>query len=153
MHVIAAKAVALKEALSDSFVNYQKDVVANAAAMADVFRENGVEMVSGGTDNHLILLDLTNLNITGKDAEALLGKAELTVNKNAIPFETRSPFVTSGVRIGTPAITSRGIKPEQARIIARIVTDILKNPDNESILAEGRLQVAELCKEFPLYSQ
>ena len=153
MHVIAAKAVAFKEALSESFVNYQKDVVANAAAMASVFTENGVEMVSGGTDNHLILLDLTNLNITGKDAEALLGKAELTVNKNSIPFETRSPFVTSGIRIGTPAITSRGIKPEQAGIIAQVVTDILKNPSNDSVLAASKIQVAKLCEEFPLYKQ
>ncbi len=153
MHVIAAKAVAFKEALSESFVDYQKDVVANAAAMASVFTENGVEMVSGGTDNHLILLNLTNLNITGKDAEALLGKAELTVNKNSIPFETRSPFVTSGIRIGTPAITSRGIKPEQASIIAQVVTDILKNPNNDSVLAAGKIQVTELCEEFPLYKQ
>jgi len=152
MHVIAAKAVALKEALSESFVNYQKDVVANAAAMASVFTENGVEMVSGGTDNHLILLDLTNLNVTGKDAEALLGKAKLTVNKNAIPFETRSPFVTSGIRIGTPAITSRGIKPEQARIVAQVITDLLKDPHNESLRAACKNLVATLCGEFPLYN-
>lgn len=151
MHVIAAKAVALQEALSESFVNYQRDVVANAAAMASVFTENGVEMVSGGTDNHLILLDLTNLNITGKDAEALLGKAELTVNKNSIPFETRSPFVTSGIRIGSPAITSRGIKPEQACMIAQVITDILKNPNDEHVMVAGKAEVAKLCREFPLY--
>ncbi len=151
MHVIAAKAVALKEAQSDSFVDYQKGVVANAAAMAKVFMKNGVDMVSGGTDNHLILLDLTNLGITGKDAEALLGKAEITVNKNSIPFESRSPFITSGIRLGTPAITSRGIKPEQASIIAQIITDILKNPDDQSVLAASSSKVAKLCSNFPLY--
>lgn len=153
MHVIAAKAVALKEALSDGFIHYQKDVVANAAAMASCFQDNNVDMVSGGTDNHLILLDLTSLNITGKEAEALLGKAEITVNKNAIPFETRSPFVTSGIRIGTPAITSRGIKPEQAVMIAQIITDILKKPDDDSVIAAGKAQVSRICSEFPLYRE
>ncbi len=152
MHVIAAKAVAFKEALSDSFTDYQKNVVANAAAMAEAFNENGVNMVSGGTDNHLILLDLTELNITGKDAEHLLEKAGITVNKNAIPFETRSPFITSGVRIGTPAITSRGIRAEQARTVARMISNILKHPDDDAVLKESKQSVADLCKQFPLYA-
>ena len=152
MHVIAAKAVAFKEALSDSFTDYQKNVVANAAAMAETFNENGVNMVSGGTDNHLILLDLTELNITGKDAEHLLEQAGITVNKNAIPFETRSPFITSGVRIGTPAITSRGIRAEQARTVARLISNILKHPDDDAILKESKHTVADLCKQFPLYA-
>ena len=151
MHVIAAKAVALKEALSDRFVEYQQDVVNNAAAMAQRFIESGVDLVTGGTDNHLLLIDLTNLNITGKAAEELLGRAGITVNKNSIPFETRSPFVTSGIRIGTPAITSRGIKTTQAEIIANLIADILKNPDNDKKIESARNTVTELCEAFPLY--
>ena len=151
MHVIAAKAVALKEALSDRFVEYQQDVVNNAAAMAQRFIECGVDLVTGGTDNHLLLIDLTNLNITGKAAEELLGRAGITVNKNSIPFETRSPFVTSGIRIGTPAITSRGIKTTQAEIIANLIADILKNPDNDKKIEGARHTVTELCETFPLY--
>jgi len=151
MHVIAAKAVALKEALSDRFVEYQQDVVNNAAAMAQRFIESGVDLVTGGTDNHLLLIDLTNLNITGKAAEELLGLAGITVNKNSIPFETRSPFVTSGIRIGTPAITSRGIKTTEAEIIANLIADILKNPDNDKKIESARNTVTELCEAFPLY--
>jgi len=151
MHVIGAKAVALKEALAEPFLDYQKNVVANAAAMADVFAQNGVDMVSGGTDTHLILLDLTSFGITGKDAETLLGQAKLTVNKNAIPFEKRSPFVTSGIRIGTPAITSRGIKSEQAGVIAQIISNLLKTPNDESVIKKSQNEVVELCKSFPLY--
>jgi len=151
MHVIGAKAVALKEALAEPFLDYQKNVVANAAAMAKVFAQNGVNMVSGGTDNHLILLDLTSFGITGKDAETLLGQAKLTVNKNAIPFEKRSPFVTSGIRIGTPAITSRGIKSEQAGVIAQIISNLLKTPNDESVIKKSQNEVEELCKSFPLY--
>ncbi|MCG8634607.1 MAG: serine hydroxymethyltransferase [Desulfobacterales bacterium] len=151
MHVIAAKAVALKEAMSGDFVEYQRDVVANASAMARVFTENGVDMVSGGTDNHLLLLDLTRLDITGKDAEALLGRAGITVNKNSIPFETRSPFVTSGVRIGTPAITSRGIKAEGAETIAKLIADLLKDPGNDRLITQSRQKVEAVCKAFPVY--
>lgn len=151
MHVIGAKAVALKEALAEPFLDYQKKVVANAAAMAHVFAQNGVDMVSGGTDNHLILLDLTHLGITGKDAETLLEQAKLTVNKNAVPFETRSPFVTSGIRIGTPAITSRGIKAKQAGAIAQIISNLLKTPNDESVIKKSKHEVEELCKSFPLY--
>lgn len=151
MHVIAAKAVAFKEALSPAFQAYQKDVVANAAAMAEVFTQNGVSMVSGGTDNHLILLDLTRLDITGKDAEALLGQAGITVNKNSIPFETRSPFVTSGIRIGTPAVTSRGMKAPEAAIIAGLIAGILKHPEDPAVIDRARGRVDELCQAFPLY--
>lgn len=152
MHVIAAKAVAFKEALSESFVQYQKDVVSNAIAMARVLTENGVDLVSGGTDNHMMLADLTSLNITGKAADELLGQAGITVNKNAVPFETRSPFVTSGVRIGTPAITSRGMKTEQAEIIAHLIAGLLKDPENKEKMTSARGTVAELCKAFPLYA-
>lgn len=151
MHVIAAKAVAFKEALSESFVVYQKDVVDNAIAMARVLTENGVELVSGGTDNHMMLADLTSLNITGKAADELLGQVGITVNKNAVPFETRSPFVTSGIRIGTPAITSRGMKVEQAEIIAGLIAELLKDPDNNKKISSTREIVGELCKAFPLY--
>ncbi len=131
MHVIAAKAVALKEAMEPEFIEYQKTVVENARAMAKVFCDNKVDLVSGGTDNHLLLLDLTRLNITGKAAEELLERVHITVNKNSIPFETRSPFVTSGIRIGTPAVTTRGMKPAQAEIIAGFIVDLLKSPDDK----------------------
>lgn len=151
MHVIAAKAVAFKEALSEDFAHYQKDVVDNAAAMARVFMERGVNLVSGGTDNHLILADLTSLDITGKDAEELLGRAGITVNKNSVPFETRSPFVTSGIRIGTPAVTSRGMKAAQAEIIANLIADLLKNPDDEQKMKNAVKTVGQLCADFPLY--
>jgi len=151
MHVIAAKAVAFKEALSDTFAEYQKDVVGNAVTMARVFTENGVDLISGGTDNHMMLVDLTSLDITGKAAEELLGQVEITVNKNSIPFETRSPFVTSGIRIGTPAITSRGMKAGQVEIIAGLIVGLLKNPDSEKKIAAAKGSIAELCKAFPLY--
>ena len=151
MHVIAAKAVAFKEALSDTFAEYQRDVVGNANTMARVLTENGVDLISGGTDNHMMLADLTSLDITGKAAEELLGQAGITVNKNSIPFETRSPFVTSGIRIGTPAITARGMKADQAEIIANLIAGLLKNPDSEEKLAGAKGSIAELCKAFPLY--
>ena len=151
MHVIAAKAVALKEAMAPDFAEYQRTVVENAQAMARVFKENKVDMVSGGTDNHLILLDLTRLDITGKAAEELLGRVHITVNKNAIPFETRSPFVTSGIRIGTPAVTSRGMKPAQAEIIAGLITDLLKSPDSRDMENKVTDKVTDLCRQFPLY--
>jgi glycine hydroxymethyltransferase len=151
MHVIAAKAVAFKEAMSDSFRAYQQAVKDNAAAMAQVFREKDIEMVSGGTDNHLLLLNLTRLKITGKDAEVLLERAGITVNKNAVPFETRSPFVTSGIRIGTPAVTSRGIRVTEARTIATLIAGILKHPDDERVLKMACGTVTDLCRSFPLY--
>jgi len=151
MHVIAAKAVAFKEALSDSFADYQQDIVINAAVMADGLMSRGINLVSGGTDNHMMLLDLTSLDITGKDAEDLLGRSGITVNKNSIPFETKSPFVTSGIRIGTPALTSRGMKAAQAETIAALIAKVLKNPGDETILASVRKTVSELCRDFPLY--
>ncbi len=151
MHVIAAKAVAFREALSDSFKDYQRETVTNAAVLAKGLTAAGINLVSGGTDNHMMLADLTNLDITGKDAEAVLGQAGMTANKNSIPFETRSPFVTSGIRLGTPAITSRGMGAEQMRTIAGLIADVLQHPDDTNRVTAARDQVAALCREFPLY--
>jgi len=151
MHVIAAKAVAFKEALSDSFAGYQQDIVNNAAAMAETLMAHGIDLVSGGTDNHMMLVDLTRLDITGKDAEDLLERTGITVNKNSIPFETKSPFVTSGIRLGTPALTSRGMKTAQAEIIAALIAKVLKNPGNDSVIETVRKTVSALCRDFPLY--
>ncbi len=151
MHVIAAKAIAFKEALSPSFATYQEHVVRNAKAMARVLTERGVNLVSGGTDNHLILVDLNSLDITGKAAEELLDAADITVNKNSIPFETRSPFVTSGIRIGTPAITSRGMKEAAAEQVANLMADLLTAPEDEKVFERVKGAVAELCTEYPLY--
>ena len=150
MHVIAAKAVAFKEALSPEFKNYQQQIVKNAAAMAQRFLENGVRLVSGGTDNHLMLLDLRKENITGKELEKLLDDAHITANKNTVPFETTSPFVTSGLRIGTPAITSRGMKEGEAVEIADLVTRIMR--EREAAIPSVSERVAALCKNFPLYA-
>jgi glycine hydroxymethyltransferase len=153
MHVIAAKAVALKEAQTAAFKNYQQNIVANAATLAGSLIDRGLDLVSGGTDNHLMLVDLTRLNITGKDAESALGRAGITVNKNAIPFETRSPHVTSGIRIGTPYITSRGMKTEQMKIIGGLIADVLRDADNEALSKKTRQQVQALCDAFPLYAK
>lgn len=150
MHIIAAKAVAFKEALSPEFKEYQKQIVKNAKAMAEEFKALGVKMVSGGTDNHLVLLNLTDKNITGKELEKLLDEVHITVNKNAIPFDTQKPFVTSGIRIGTPAMTSRGMKENEARIIARLIAEVIEK--RESAFGHVSAAVAELCKAFPLYS-
>ncbi len=149
MHVIAAKAVAFKEALSDEFKAYQAQIMKNAAAMANRFTENGVRLVSGGTDNHLMLVDLRKENITGKELEKLLDEAHITVNKNTIPFETTSPFVTSGIRVGTPAITSRGMKEQEAVKIADLITKIIR--ERESAVASVSNEVAKLCSKFPIY--
>lgn len=151
MHVIAAKAVSFKEAISDDFSDYQQQVINNASAMAQKFMNNGIDLVSGGTDNHLMLLDLTKAGITGKDAEDLLGKAGITVNKNSVPFETKSPFVTSGIRIGTPAITSRGMKTAEAEMIAELIADLLSSQGDEEKLETAGNKVAELGSAFPLY--
>ena len=150
MHVIAAKAVAFKEALTPEFKEYQTQVVKNAAAMADEFKKLGVKMVSGGTDNHLILLNLTDKNMTGKELEHLLDEVHITVNKNAIPFDTQKPFVTSGIRVGTPAMTSRGMKEREAREIARCIAEIIEK--REAAFADVSARVAALCKAFPLYA-
>lgn len=149
MHVIAAKAVAFQEALSPAFREYQKQIVKNAAAMAETFTQEGVRLVSGGTDNHLMLVDLRKENMTGKELEAMLDRAHITANKNTIPFETTSPFVTSGVRIGTPAITSRGMKEEESRQIARLVTEVIRG--REGALKSVSEKVAALCERFPIY--
>lgn len=151
MHIIAAKAVAFKEALSPEFKVYQRQIVKNAAAMAEEFKARGVKMVSGGTDNHLVLLNLTDKNMTGKELEKLLDSMHITVNKNAIPFDTQKPFVTSGIRIGTPAMTSRGMKEPEARKIAGLIADVIES--REGAAERVKAEVAALCKAFPLYEK
>jgi glycine hydroxymethyltransferase len=151
MHVIAAKAVAFKEALEPEFRAYQQQVVANARAMASRMQERGYKIVSGGTDNHLFLVDLIDKEITGKDADAALGAANITVNKNSVPNDPRSPFVTSGIRIGTPAVTTRGFREAEARGLSDWICDILDNPGKDSVIARVRGQVLEICKRFPVY--
>jgi glycine hydroxymethyltransferase len=150
MHIIAAKAVALKEAMSGSFKAYQKQIVKNASCLAETLLEKGLNLVSGGTDNHLMLLDLRNIQLTGKKAQIVLEKAGITVNKNAIPYDPESPFVTSGIRIGTPAITSRGMKENEMKIIGTHISHILKQPDNMAIIEQTEKAVRELCQSFPI---
>lgn len=150
MHIIAAKAVAFKEALEPSFKEYQKQIVANAKAMADEFAKLGVNMISGGTDNHLILLDLTSKGMTGKELEKMLDEVHITVNKNAIPFDTQKPFVTSGIRLGTPAMTTRGMKEPEAKKIAQLITKVIE--EKEGAFGYVTAEVAKLCAEFPLYA-
>jgi glycine hydroxymethyltransferase len=151
MHVIAGKAVCFGEALKPDFRDYAKQIVKNSRAMAEILIEEGLDLVSGGTDNHLILLDLTNLGITGLEAENALGEAGITVNKNTIPRETRSPFVTSGLRIGTPAITSRGMKEDEMKQIAHFIARVLKDKDNVQKKAEVEAEVTALASSYPLY--
>ena len=151
MHVIAAKAVCFKEAMSDEFKTYQQQVVKNASAMAQVFVDRGYDVVSGGTKNHLFLVSLIKQDITGKDADAALGRAHITVNKNAVPNDPRSPFVTSGLRIGTPAITTRGFGESECRDLAGWICDILDNLDDEAVNSRVREQVGALCARFPVY--
>ena len=151
MHIIAAKAVAYGEALQSDFTTYQTQVLANAKALAGKFTELGYDIVSGGTDNHLILIDLRNKGLNGKIAEEALGKAAITVNKNMVPFDTESPFVTSGIRIGSPAMTTRGLKEADFEQIAVLVDTVLQNPTDESIHQKVTSQVKELCERFPLY--
>jgi len=152
MHVIAAKAVALKEALSPEFKGYAEQVVKNAQALAGGLVERGYKLVSGGTDNHLMLVDFTGTEITGKVAEHTLEEAGITVNKNAVPFDTRSPFVTSGIRIGTPATTTRGLKEAEMVKVAEWIDRALKNIDNKAELEKIRSEVKDLCLQFPLYA-
>jgi len=149
MHVIAAKAVAFKEALSPEFKSYQTHIVNNAKAMAERFMNNGVKLVSNGTDNHLMLVDLRDRDMTGKELEAMLDSVHITVNKNTIPFETTSPFVTSGIRVGTPAITSRGMKEEEARLIADLITKVINEKADAFPYVEN--EVKNLCEKFPIY--
>ncbi len=152
VHVIAAKAVAFQEALQPAFKTYQQNIVKNASKLAASLTEEGLRIVTGGTDNHMFLLDLTVVDLTGKEAEKILGEVDITVNKNTIPFDTKSPMVSSGIRIGTPAITTRGMGSEQMQTIGRLIADALKNKDNESRKTEIRNQVHKLCSDFPLYA-
>ena len=151
MHVIAAKAVAFKEAMTPEFRNYQEQVVDNAQVMAKVLISRGLRIVSGRTESHVFLVDLRAKNITGKEAEAALGKAHITVNKNAIPNDPQKPFVTSGIRIGTPAMTTRGFTEIEAEKVANLIADVLDAPTDEAVLAKVRDKAAELCKKFPVY--
>ena len=151
-HVIAAKAVAFKEALEPEFKVYQQQVVENAKAMVAVIQERGHKVVSGGTDNHLFLLDLIGKEYTGKDADAALGTANITVNKNSVPNDPRSPFVTSGLRLGSPAITRRGFKAEQAKQVANWICDVLDNINDESVINRVKSEVVALCEQFPVYA-
>jgi len=152
MHVIAAKAVALLEAMRPEFITYQENVVENARAMADAFAERGFEIVSGGTDNHLVLLSLLDKDITGKDADAVLDRANITVNKNTVPNDPRSPFVTSGLRLGTPAITTRGFAVEETRELTSWICDVLDDISDDLMIQRVRGQVLDLCKRFPVYA-
>lgn len=150
MHVIAAKAIAFKEALHTDFQEYQKHVVKNARALAAYLMEAGIHLVSGGTDNHMLLVDLSQLDITGKEAEETLGRAGITVNKNAIPFDTRGPAVTSGIRVGTPAVTTRGMREPEMNIIGSLIVDVLKKGrNNDPLIRKSREKVLELCEAYP----
>ncbi|MEE4284155.1 MAG: serine hydroxymethyltransferase [Pseudomonadales bacterium] len=151
MHVIAGKAVCFKEAMGDDFVAYQRQTLANASTMASQFIERGYRVVSGGTDNHLFLLDLVDKDITGKDADAALGRANITVNKNAVPNDPRSPFVTSGLRIGSPAVPRRGFKEAECATLTGWMCDILEDIDNDNMVGSVKQQVVELCRRFPVY--
>jgi len=152
MHIIAAKAVAFKEAMEPGFRAYQEQVVANARAMAETFMARGYKVVSGGTDNHLFLVDLVDKGLTGKAADAALGAAHITVNKNAVPNDPQSPFVTSGVRIGTPAMTTRGLGADEARTLAGWMCDVLNAIEDDKVIARVRGQVTEMCGRFPVYA-
>ena len=151
MHVIAAKAVAFKEALSDEFKVYQQQVLDNAKALADELVKKGFRIVSGGTDNHLMLVDLRSKNITGKEAQFLLDEIGITANRNTIPFEPLSPFVTSGIRLGTPALTTRGLKEEDIREVADIIADVIENREDSAVIETTKAKVQAICKKFPLY--
>ena len=151
MHVIAAKAVAFKEALSDEFKVYQQQVLDNAKALADELVKKGFRIVSGGTDNHLMLVDLRSKNITGKEAQFLLDEIGITANRNTIPFEPLSPFVTSGIRLGTPALTTRGLKEEDIREVADIIADVIENREDSAVIEAAKAKVKAICKKFPLY--
>jgi glycine hydroxymethyltransferase len=153
MHIIAAKAVAFKEALQPEFKEYQKQIIKNAQALADELKNQGFRLVSGGTDNHLMLVDLTAKNVTGKDAQEALDRAAITVNKNGIPFDTKGPMVTSGIRIGTPALTTRGMKENEMRLIAAFIADVIKNINDDQKIKAVADKVKDLCAHFPLYAQ
>lgn len=151
MHVIAGKAVAFGEALKPEFKDYAKQVINNCKALAEVYLENGFDLVTGGTDNHLILVDLTKNDISGKDAENALGRAGITVNKNTVPGEQRSPFVTSGIRVGTAALTTRGFKEAEMRQAGQWMIDVIRNPEDEALAAKTKEEIQALCQQYPLY--
>ncbi|HDM90936.1 MAG TPA: serine hydroxymethyltransferase [candidate division WOR-3 bacterium] len=151
MHVIAAKAVAFKLAMGEDFREYSRQIVRNARALGEALREKGLRLVTGGTDNHLLLVDLRTLGITGKAAENALEEAGITVNKNTIPFDPQKPWITSGIRIGVPALTTRGMKEDEMKYIGELIADVLKAPDNEELKRKVRSKVEELCRSFPLY--
>lgn len=151
MHVIAAKAVAFKEAMSEEFKQYQDQVVKNAKALANALMDLKFSLISGGTDNHLMLVDLTNKDITGKDAEAFLDLASITVNKNTIPFETKSPFVTSGIRLGSPALTTRGMKEEEMKQVATLISQVIDSKGDSAVIEKVSAEVKELSSRFPIY--
>ena len=153
MHVIAAKAVAFKEAMEPSFKSYQQQVISNAQLMAAEFTEHGYKIVSGGTDNHMFLIDLIAKEFTGKEADEALGEANITLNKNTVPGDPRSPFVTSGLRIGTPAVTTRGFKEPEIKLLTQWMCDILDNMNNSDTITKVRARVLELCREFPVYGE
>ncbi|WP_302048360.1 serine hydroxymethyltransferase [Megamonas funiformis] len=153
MHAVAAKAVAFKEALSDEFKVYQQQVLDNAKALADELVKKGFRIVSGGTDNHLMLVDLRSKNITGKEAQFLLDEIGITANRNTIPFEPLSPFVTSGIRLGTPALTTRGLKEEDIREVADIIADVIENREDSAVIETTKAKVQAICKKFPLYEE
>jgi len=152
MHVIAAKAVALREALTEEFRQYQVQIRDNARALAETLMAEGFRLVSGGTDNHLMLIDVTSVGVTGAEGADALDRAGITANKNMIPFDTRGPQVTSGIRVGTPAITSRGMKEEEMRLVGRLIATVLKDPGSETTIDRVRKEVGELCGRFPLYA-
>lgn len=151
MHVIAAKAVCYKEAMSSDFVTYQKQVVTNAKTLASELASRGFRLVSGGTDTHLMLIDLTGKGMTGKKAQAVLEDVNIVINKNMIPFDKEKPFVTSGIRIGTPALTTRGMTETEMRVIAGLIDDAISNPDCEATKNRIRAKVKDLCDAFPIY--
>lgn len=153
MHIIAAKAVAFGEALKPEFRDYQEQIILNARALSGNLIKLGYHLVSGGTDNHLILMDLSNIGVTGKDAEKALGKAGITVNKNTVPFDTQSPFITSGIRLGTPAVTTRGMKEKEMDILSGFIDSVLKNIDNDLVIKKVRKDVENLCRHYMLYPE
>jgi len=153
MHVIAAKAVAFKEALKDDFKIYQQQIVSNAKTLAKTLQDRGFRLVSGGTDNHLLLMDLSDKGLTGAKAEEILEQSGITVNKNTIPFDTRSPSVTSGIRIGTPAVTTRGLKKQEMEEVGNYISELLNQPEDDKLIGDIKIKIRSLCERFPLYSE
>jgi glycine hydroxymethyltransferase len=153
MHIIAAKAVAFKEAMSMQFKNYQKQIVKNAHALAEELKKEGLTLISGGTDTHLLLINLRATSLTGREAEEALSQVGIIANKNNIPFDEKPPVVTSGIRLGTPALTTRGMKEDEMREIGQIIAKVLRNPEDRMVLNRIKKRVAELCQSFPIYHE